>query len=302
MISIVVPVYNTVAYLKQCFDSLANQTWKDIEIIIIDDGSTDGSASFCDAYAEKDKRFRVFHKVNEGLASARNDGIALSQGEYILFLDSDDWVELDLCEKVCGVVLEHNVDLVIFQYYRYLKNDKITKKAPFPREGIVSKDDLLNAYWPYVDVVAWNKLYKRELFDGIQYPVGCLCEDNAVTYRLVYKANHIYCMNAWLYHHRRFRPESIMNTKCEKLYSDQFEFEFQRLNDLKQWGYNTANDEINFAIRYLKVMGRQAKWSDQCETILRLSNSLSWKQRITYAVYRYASWLFELIRRKQFYC
>ena len=111
--SIVVPIYNVEKYLPRCIDSLVNQTLQDIEIILVDDGSPDGSPAICDAYAEKDPRIKVIHKLNGGVSAARNDGLRISKGEWVIFCDSDDWMELDACENLYMCGNEKKVDVVI---------------------------------------------------------------------------------------------------------------------------------------------------------------------------------------------
>lgn len=292
LISIIVPVYNTAPFLKQCLDSLKNQTFNDIEIVLVDDGSTDGSSSICDEYAVNDSRFVVLHKKNEGLAAARNDGIKISQAEYLLFVDSDDWVELVLCECVYNLAIDKNADIVVFQYYRYWKENKQTKKEPFPIEGFLSREKILTTHWTYTSVVAWNKLYRRKLFSGIKYPVGHLCEDNAVTYKLVIKSSKIYCSNAYLYHHRNYRPESIMNNRSKRLYEDQFCYEFQRLDDLKQLNLCIGNEDVNLAFSYLLLFGRQGKISEKCTQIIEDTKNLPWRRRMLFFIYRLTPHLF----------
>ena len=117
-----------------------------------------------------------------------------------MFVDSDDYVEPNFCELPYCIAEDHEADLIIFQYIIHRKG-KENKRRPFPLEGVTSKEDVLTQYWSFASSVAWNKLYKRELFYGITYPIGHLSEDGAVTHRLVYKANTIYLINEYLYHY-----------------------------------------------------------------------------------------------------
>lgn len=181
---------------------MEQQTLKEIEIIIVDDGSTDGSAEICDIYGERDKRFKVFHKANKGISAARNDGIQLSCGKYIMWVDSDDWVVPNFCEVPYRLAEENNIDVVCFQYFRHTEDDDVANRFSTPEHGIVSSNEAVSVYWLYVTVYCWNKIYKRTLFDEVQYPVGHLSEDAAIIYQLVQKADKAYLINEALYHHR----------------------------------------------------------------------------------------------------
>ena len=193
-VSIIVPVYNVKDYLEQCLLSVIYQTLLDIEIIVIDDGSNDGSELICDVFGEKDSRITVIHKENQGLSAARNDGLNLAKGDYVMFVDSDDWVEPDFCATPYQVAKDTNAEIVVFQRTWHSGNE-IKCQAPFPKEGIVPKNEVLADLWNLVGVVSWNKLYKRELFDDVHFPNGRLCEDNAVTHRVIHKAKGVYLLN-----------------------------------------------------------------------------------------------------------
>lgn len=301
LISIIVPVYNTADYLDQCLKSIRNQTMKNIEIIMIDDGSTDGSGVICNKYVAVDARFIVVHKtVNEGLSAARNDGLKMARAQYVMWVDSDDWIDSEFCEATYRVAEENNADIVAFQFLHYDESDKPLSKKPFPKEGIIPKEEALTKYWSFASMVVWNKLYRHELFDGIQYPVGYLCEDVAVTYRVIYKAESIYLLDRVLYHHRLYRPGSIINNKSTKRKADLAFFSFMRLNDIKRWGYVYSKDEEEIlALSYLARIGRCAKYSSQCETILHVckcfTKNTSWMQRVMFSIYKLSPFLFDVI-------
>ena len=124
-VSIVVPIYNVEKYLEQCIDSIINQTLKEIEIILVDDGSPDNCPQICDDYVKKDSRIKVVHKTNGGLSSARNAGIEIATGDYIGFVDSDDYIELDMYEKMYNIAIENNVDFVMSDYYSVSNEGKV---------------------------------------------------------------------------------------------------------------------------------------------------------------------------------
>lgn len=297
-VSVIVPVYNVEKYLYNCLNSLEVQTLKNIEIIVIDDGSLDQSVQISDAFAAKDSRFRVFHKKNEGLAAARNEGLKLARSKYIMFVDSDDWVEQDFCETPYLVAEKNEADLVVFQYSR-CNSKVVNRREPFPKEGIMPKEKVLTTYWHFASVVVWNKLYRRELFKGICYPVGHLCEDVAITYRVIYNAKRVYLLNRYLYYYYVSRPNSITDNKNIRLFDDLTMYQFRRLDDLKRWGYSCKDEEKQLALTYLITKGRHAELSARCENSIRKSRNTkyinTWKLKIMFWVYKVSPFLFDFI-------
>lgn len=162
-VSIVIPIYNVEPYLNKCIESIVNQTYKDLEIILVDDGSTDNSPSICDAWEEKDKRVTVIHKENGGLSSARNTGLKVATGNYIMFEDSDDWVELNIVEKCVERIEKDQSDLVIFGYKKVDENGKDLGNYTFGNETY-TKEEMSNQLHKRILEMsfgyAWNKLYR----------------------------------------------------------------------------------------------------------------------------------------------
>ena len=208
-ISVIIPVYNVEKYLHQCIDSVIHQTYRNLEIIVVDDGSTDNCSKICDDYANNDKRIKVVHKENGGVSSARNTGLALATGDWIGWLDSDDWVEPDMYEYLLKNAILYDSDVSICSQYEYYKNcrriigwDQIkvlnTEKA---LELLMKNDNMQN--------ILWDKLWKRTLFEDITFPVGRTYEDLAVIYRLFEKAEKLVCLPKPKYNHRQ-RTGSIM--------------------------------------------------------------------------------------------
>ncbi len=287
LVSVIVPVYNIRKYIDRCLSSLKNQTLKEIEIIVIDDGSTDGSGEICDRYAETDTRFVVVHKTNEGLSAARNDGIVTARANYLLFVDGDDWVEPCFCEKPYGVFTNEAVDVVVFQHFHHRR---ITNhKNKFPKKGVIPKKDIFEKYWHFISDFTWNKMYRRRLFDTILFPVGHLCEDVAVTSKVLYKANSVFLLNECLYHYRDYRPGSISNNRTNSFYVDLFNYKIVRINDLKRWGYDYTDDEINLAFSYLIIIGDHTKFSQWCKRVLEnqkdFPQGYSWKRKVMFSLY-----------------
>ena len=210
MISVIIPVYNVSKYLSRCINSVRTQAHVK-EILLIDDGSTDDSGILCDAYAAMEPLVKVLHKENEGLSSARNAGLDLAQGEYVAFVDSDDFLEPGAYEKLLSCAQRHEADLVCAGRSDLIGGigDKTLGLCPETEETITGPEFVARMFtWQGVDSAAWDKLYKRSLFDGLRYPEGKICEDVPVTYRAALKANKVALLPepVYVYYHR---PGSI---------------------------------------------------------------------------------------------
>jgi len=198
LISIIVPVYNVEQYLSRCLESLLSQTYQNIEIILVNDGSTDSSGKLCDVYAIKDLRVKVIHKQNGGLSSARNTGLTVAKGKYVGFVDSDDWVTHDAYEYLYSLLIEANADLSISGFIRCHSYDEIDSKE-LKKDGFSVKEYSQSEYMKKfmkidsqsIEYYAWNKLYRRDLLLDEQYPVGLTAEDVVGTFRYLLRANKI---------------------------------------------------------------------------------------------------------------
>lgn len=224
MISVIVPVYNVEAYLARCLDSILTQTYSNLEIILVDDGTKDSSGVICDEYAAKDSRIRVIHKENGGLSSARNVGIDLAQGEYIAFVDSDDWLEPDAYRQLLELARKYDVKLVCGGRYdvQCETGEKTLGLCP-PREEVITAEALLKRIftWDNIDSAAWDKLYHRSLFEQIRYPLGKIVEDVPTTYRIALRAERAAMCNQPVYNYFH-RPNSI--TTASKVTEKTFHF------------------------------------------------------------------------------
>ena len=192
LISIVVPIYNVEKYLNRCIDSIINQTYKNIEIILVDDGSIDNSKMICDEYSNLDNRIVVIHKENGGLSSARNTGIDIAKGKYITFIDSDDFIELDYIEYLYSLILKYDTYISVCKHNVFY-NDDYKKPLINNIDYKISKEELLKdiLYGKNYSVSACGKLYLKDLFKDIRYPIGKLFEDNDTTYKLIDKVSYI---------------------------------------------------------------------------------------------------------------
>lgn len=212
LISVIVPVYNVEKYLENCVDSIIKQTYKNIEIILVDDGSSDNSGNLCDNFMENDSRIKVYHKKNGGLSDARNYGIKKANGSYITFIDSDDTIDNDYIEYLFSLIEKYHVDLSICTY-SVITDDK---KISYIDEDIEVKLDKITALKELLcenkfSVSACAKIYKKELFYNIEFPKGKLCEDNGTTYKLIEKCDYVAYGSKSKYNYYK-RSNSIMTS------------------------------------------------------------------------------------------
>lgn len=178
LVSIVVPIYNVEDYLTKCVDSVINQTYKNLQIILVDDGSKDSSSSICDEYLKKDSRIEVIHKENGGLSDARNVGMKYVKGDYTFFLDSDDWIDEKIIEKLLTLIIEYDADIAVSNYY-YTYEDRNDIANKIDDDMCFEKEDAMKALLQN-DIVknfAWGKLYKTNLLCSNEFPKGKLFED-----------------------------------------------------------------------------------------------------------------------------
>jgi len=210
LVSIIIPVFKVEKYLKRCIDSIISQTYKNIEIILVDDGSDDNCPKICDEYKKIDSRIVVIHKKNGGLSDARNYGIKEAKGEYITFVDSDDTIEQNYVDCLLETLLKNNADISVCGYMVKYDNGKEIPNANGKQMILNSKETLENMlYQRDFNVASWAKLYKRSLFNKIEFPVGKIHEDAFTTYKLVMKSKRIACDLKPLYNYM-IRSNSIL--------------------------------------------------------------------------------------------
>lgn len=214
IVSVIVPVYNVERYLEQCLDSIIKQTYRSLEIIIVNDGSTDGSGEIASRYAGKDDRVVLLEKENGGLSDARNYGLDRATGDYVMFVDSDDYIEADMVEYLLRAMQKACAEMAVCGY-RLVGEDgeELPDREIFPKEKVVSSREYWKVYHEeaYIyGVVAWNKLYHKAVFDRIRFPAGKIHEDEFILHKLVYSAGRIVCCPEKKYHYRQ-RKGSIMS-------------------------------------------------------------------------------------------
>lgn len=236
LISIIVPVYNVEKYLSKCLDSLVNQTYENIEIVCVDDGSTDSSGAICDEYAKKDARIKVIHKENGGLSDARNAGLEAINGEYVMFIDSDDWIDIDTCEQCINTLERYDVDLILWSYIREYDNNtkpkrlfehgskyfsnKEAKEKIFLRCVGLSGEELRNVENMDSIVTAWGKLYKSEIINNIRFKdtteIGT--EDALFNVYVMCNIDSAFYIDRYMNHYRRDNAISLTSTYKPELY------------------------------------------------------------------------------------
>ena len=214
LISIIIPVYNVERYLEKCINSIINQTYKNLEIILVDDGSEDASGVLCDHYAKIDKRIIVIHKKNGGLSDARNVGIKKARGRYLAFIDSDDSVDIDIIKYLYSLIKRYNTKMSICTHYIVFDEKRKIKALGNQEEGIFDARTCIKrmCYHNIVDTSAWAKLYDADIFEDIEYPIGKLFEDIGTTYKTFIKSQSIaYGFKPKYYYH--VRVNSIVTSK-----------------------------------------------------------------------------------------
>lgn len=220
MISVIIPVYNVEKYLRRCVNSVLNQTYSNLEIILVDDGSTDNSGAICDELSNEDNRIIVIHQKNAGLSMARNRALDISKGEYIVFVDSDDFIDEEMYESMLKKMQFYDADMVMCSYTKWLEDEKRSVQSNVVcEENVLNKENLFEmsfcAEYSIIIPVAWNKLYKRKLWNDLRYPKGKYHEDEYVIHYLLDKCQRVVLMKESFYNYS-IRRNSIMTSRNMK--------------------------------------------------------------------------------------
>lgn len=302
LISVIIPVYNVEMYLRECLDSVINQTYRNLEIILVDDGSTDNSGKICDEYAAKDKRIIVIHIKNSGAAIARKIGFLKSHGKYISFIDSDDWIELNMYEYLYDIIQKYDVDIIIYKFF-----DNIFTNTPIAtiynhhlEKGIYDLIKIKQYVYPsllfsdkYKKSILppglWDKLFKKELLEkNIMYINGkvTIGEDQLWSLPCLLDANKMYVSEQTLYHYRR------VNNSITKRYKENFlEDTLNYINSLKQIiknknKYESFNEQIEkcIIVKIVNVISNELKNTNSSfkKTYNSISNVLDNRELYNY--------------------
>lgn len=208
-ISVIVPVYNVAVYLSQSLDSILSQDYQNLEVILIDDGSTDASGAICDRYAAEDSRVRVIHRKNGGAAAAKNTGLAVATGAYLSFVDSDDYLEPGAYGYMLKALEETGADAGEFSFRDVYRNREEEQILYPERQVITGREYLIRYTQHWSGALLWNKLYKRQLFDGVFFEEGHKIDDEYFTYQGFLRANRVVCGERIVYNYRH-RASSVM--------------------------------------------------------------------------------------------
>ena len=235
LISIVIPVYNVKEYLTECFQSIVLQTYQNLEILIIDDGSNDGSKEICDTWRKKDKRIKVIHKKNGGLSDARNVGINNASGKYISFVDSDDYIALDMIEYLYNLLCNNNAQIAVCQESNVFENGNVIENRKLKKDKLIHGNSACMREFfinETINTVAWGKLYLLSIFKDIRYPIGKYHEDIFTTYKLIAKCEKIAVGNECKYYYR-WRNNGISKGSFSQKHLDSIEGSILRKNFIK---------------------------------------------------------------------
>lgn len=272
LITVIVAVYNIEDYVAKCIESVINQTYRTIEILVIDDGSTDKSGGICDAYAERDNRIKVFHGKNRGLSEARNQGIGYAKGDYLVFVDGDDWIHPQMIEMLYDVLKKNGSDIAACGFER--KNIRFAEQkyrsSQLSVRNITREEAVSDMY--SANVVAWNKLYKRSIFDDIRYPAGRIHEDEFTAHRIYWKCNRISVISEPMYFYV-MREDSIVNTVTLKSIFDGLDALLDRLSFAKEHNWTEVLDSVaGRCLDYMAEWYYKLKKSKDKKTAARIRN------------------------------
>ncbi len=221
LISVIIPIYKVEKYLDRCVGSIVNQTYKNLEIILVNDGSPDNCPKMCDSWAEKDNRIKVVHKENGGLSDARNAGMPLACGEYISFVDSDDWLEKNAIELMYDAIDRNDCDVCSFGVKMVWDNGEQKALTKSHNEIVFDNTEKILQGFLSSNIIqtVWNKLYKKSVIDGFEFPVGKLYEDEFWSWKVMANSNRLVCIDDYLYNYYQ-NDSSIMHggAKYKPLY------------------------------------------------------------------------------------
>lgn len=278
-ISILVPVYNMERYLRQCLDSIRNQTFKDWECILVDDGSKDSSPAICDEFAREDSRFRVIHKTNGGLSSARNVALKEAKGDYIGFVDSDDWIEPGMYEKLYNLITDNDADISMVGYRTEYKGRHSVKHIVSNEKVIGREDAMRGICYDRLPNYVWNKLHARHIIN-CDFPEGRNFEDIYVYNQWLRNVKRMAISPEPLYHYR-MRKGSIIHVDAAKNRYDYFLSCIDRMKMMENLETKLAEDPDRYvfinksAVAAAKIIARTVKDKQlRMDTIMRIREKL----------------------------
>ena len=267
LISVIVPVYNVAPYLELALDSIRYQSYQQLEIILVDDGSTDDSSSICKKYLNQDLRFKYIYQENAGLSAARNTGIAAASGEYITFVDSDDWLDKSAIEILYRNLKKYDADIVAGNYNMY--NDSKQEfsfkvfDSDYREQVYIDKEIMYQFAKQEMKDMAWActmmKLYKMDLFAGLRFPLGKNVEDNFVIYKVFLKAKRVVHVEKAIYWYRVGREGTLNNVWTEKRVMNEMEAWHERLALIAMMGYDISGHSYIYYCRLTRALEMMEK-------------------------------------------
>lgn len=253
LISVIVPIYNISEYLNRCVNSICTQTYSNLEIILVDDGSPDNCPQLCDAWKEKDPRVLVIHKPNGGLSDARNAGMKIAQGEYISFVDGDDWLEKDFFSILTCIMNENGADIAEVGFRHCVEGEKYENISPMHESICLNRDEAMaNLIENKIPQVVWNKLYKKDIITDIPFEIGKYHEDEFWTYQVIDRVK-TYVRSEYVGYNYFQRKGSIMGVGYSLKRLDAIEAKVRRqryLEDNKSFLAELARKNLLFACMY----------------------------------------------------
>jgi len=300
-ISVIVPVYNVEKYIHRCIDSIINQTYKNLEIILVDDGSTDNCPKICDEYAQKDNRIKVIHKKNGGLSEARNVGIEIATGEYIGFIDSDDYINKKMYELLISGLETNDADICICNYKEvnndYIINDEKQDSYNFLKFNNIEALEALYKENGVKFVIACNKLYNKNLFADVRYSIGKIHEDEYIIHKLFFNSKRVVYLDKELYYYYQ-RQDSITKKQISPKRLDALDalkergsfFEINNLTSLKESNekmmfYCCLKQYVDFRdIKNSLVCNRLKKRLRELYKLLRKHKDLNIIEKVKYMI------------------
>lgn len=319
MISVIIPIYNVSRYLRQCLDSVCHQTYKDLELILVDDGSTDGCYEICEEYKKKDFRIRVIHTENAGAEHARKKGLAVAQGEFVTWIDSDDWLELNMYERMYEKIMQENVDVVMCG--RYEDTGSAVKEVYHGvQEGRYGKDRLLSEIYPKMITGEaffewcifpglWDKLFRRECVEQYKMAVDeriRMGDDAACVYPCLLNTNSIYVMHECLYHYRQTTSSMVKTVQNYEAEREQFRILFQTVNEsFKKYAHiYDLRDQWKKYVLFLMIPRSDGLLKDygEREYLFPFSKVKKGSKIVLYGAGTYGQRLYHYLNRTGFCC
>ena len=268
LISVLVAVYNVDKYIAKCLDSLLNQTYKNIEIIIVDDGSTDNSKKICNEYAQKDSRIKLYEIEHGGLSKVRNYGISVAKGNYIYFVDSDDYLDNDILETLYRNIKKENADISCCSFYEVFKNKVVKKNLKDEYFIMNSRESIIKSFQDDgLGVYAWNKLFKRELFNNIEFPLGKRSQDRFIMYQVFDKCQKIVYQSVCKYYYLQRKDNASMNLAI--INTDSIEASLNAIDYLKKYPDVVNYATANYLLTELKCYKKKVFYSKKIDKEFR---------------------------------